>query len=452
MVTTETPAGASAGAAAGAQKELSLADALELATGLHKNGLVDAAEELYRRILSAVPEQPDALHFLGLLRHDRGDRAEALELVGRAVALAPAYLDAINNLGNMLVAEERLDDAEAAYRRVLALRPEHAGALTNVGMLLFRRKDAAGAEAAFRRAIAADPGHAPAYHNLGLLMDESNRPEEALAAYQKALLLRPYDAVSHRRVGAMLGYLGRREEAAAVYRRWLELEPDSAVARHLLASCSDQGVPARASDECVRGTFEGFAASFDEVLARLKYRAPALVGDAVERFVGAPAGALDVLDAGVGTGLCGPLLRPYARRLTGVDLSQPMLDKAAARGGYDALEAGELTAYMQARPGAFDLVASADTLCYFGDLSEVTAAAATATRAGGHLVFTVEHATSQPAPGYQLNPHGRYSHAQAYVRRVLAESGWTPLSIAEAHLRTEGGKPVDGLVVVARRA
>jgi predicted TPR repeat methyltransferase len=434
-----------------APKEMSLADALELAMGLHKNGLLDAAEELYRRILSAAPEQADALHFLGLLLHDRGDRAGAIALVQRAVALAPEYVDAINNLGNMLLDQERPEEAEAAYRRVLGLRPQHPGALTNVGMLLFRRKDAAGAEAAFRQAIAVDPDHAPAYHNLGLLLDESSRQEEALAVYQKALLLRPYDAVSHRRVGAMLGYLGRHEEAAAIYRRWLELEPDSAVARHMLASCSNDDVPARASDDCVRGTFETFAASFDEVLARLKYRAPALVGDAVERWVGAPAAALDVLDAGVGTGLCGPLLRPYARRLTGVDLSQPMLDRAAARGGYDLLEAGELTAYMQARSAAFDLVASADTFCYIGDLAPVAAAAAGATRAGGHLIFTVEHARSQPAQGFQINPHGRYSHTEPYLRRTLADAGWIPLSIAEAHLRTEGGKPVDGLVVVARR-
>ena len=440
-----------AGSAPGAPKQLSLADALELAVGLHKNGLLDAAEELYRRILSVAPDQADALHCLGLLRHNRGDRAEALALVERAIALVPEYVDAINNLGNMLVDRDRLEEAEGAYRRVLALRPEHAGALTNVGMLLFRREDNAGAEATFRQAIVLDPEHAPAYHNLGILLDESGRLDEALALYQKALMLRPYDAVSHRRVGAMLGYLGRRKEAAAIYRRWLELEPDNAVARHMLASCADDDVPSRASDDCVRGTFETFAASFDDVLARLKYRAPALVGDAVERWLGTPGAALDVLDAGAGTGLCGPLLRPYARRLTGVDLSQPMLDKAAARGGYDALEAGELTAYMRARPAAFDLVVSADTLCYFGDLMEATAAAAGATRAGGHLVFTVEHAKTQPALGYQLNPHGRYCHSEPYVRRTLTEAGWTPLSIAEAHLRTEGGKPVDGLLVVARR-
>ncbi len=215
---------------------------------------------------------------------------------------------------------------------------------------------------------------------------------------------------------------------------------------HLLAACAGQEVPTRASDDCVRGTFDGFAASFDEVLERLKYRAPALVGDAVARWVGAPAAALDVLDAGAGTGLCCPHLRGYARRLTGVDLSQPMLDKARDRGGYDALEAAELTAYMQAHPGASDLVVSADTLCYFGDLWGVVAAAAATTRPGGHLIFTVEHAVAEPAQGFQINPHGRYSHTEPYLRDTLS------LSVDKAHLRLEGGRPVEGFLVAARRA
>ena len=40
-----------------------------------------------------------------------------------------------------------------------------------------------------------------------------------------------------------------------------------------------------------------------------------------------------VLDAGCGTGLCGPLLRPYAKRLVGVDLSSGMLERARAAVG-----------------------------------------------------------------------------------------------------------------------
>ena len=100
--------------------------------------------------------------------------------------------------------------------------------------------------------------------------------------------------------------------------------------------------------------------------------------------------SLDVLDAGCGTGLCGPLIAPYARRLVGVDLSARMLAQARARNVYDELFKGELTAYLRDSAGAFDVIVSADTLVYFGPLEDVVAAAADALRPGGRLIFTVE--------------------------------------------------------------
>ena len=44
-----------------------------------------------------------------------------------------------------------------------------------------------------------------------------------------------------------------------------------------------------------------------------------------------------ILDAGCGTGLCGPLVAPHAQRLTGVDLSAGMLAQASEKGVYDEL-------------------------------------------------------------------------------------------------------------------
>jgi predicted TPR repeat methyltransferase len=42
--------------------------------------------------------------------------------------------------------------------------------------------------------------------------------------------------------------------------------------------------------------------------------------------------------------------------------------------------------------------------------------------------------------------HGRYSHARAYVERVLTAAGLQPW-IVPAELRMESGSPVAGLVV-----
>ncbi len=207
----------------------------------------------------------------------------------------------------------------------------------------------------------------------------------------------------------------------------------------------------RASDDYVRQSFDTFAASFESKLAKLAYRAPALVSAMLDDAGLDASRSLDVLDAGCGTGLCGPLIAPYARRLIGVDLSGGMLAQAKEKNIYDELLQTELTEYLRGRPDAFDVIVSADTLVYFGSLEGVAAAAAGALRPGGLFIFTLEHGVGESAPDYHLLTHGRYAHARPYVERVLASCGFA-VEIGQAELRLESGVPVAGLVVRARKA
>jgi predicted TPR repeat methyltransferase len=158
-----------------------------------------------------------------------------------------------------------------------------------------------------------------------------------------------------------------------------------------------------------------------------------------------------VLDAGCGTGLCGPLLAPFARRLVGVDLSAGMLEHARAKNVYDGLHQAELTAFIAGHPQAFDIIVSADTLVYFGALEDTFAVAVQALRPHGILVFTLEEwVTDDPAATYCIRPHGRYNHAAGYVERLLAAHA-LDVHIDRGELRMESGLPVAGLIVRAHK-
>jgi predicted TPR repeat methyltransferase len=432
--------------------ELGIADAMAYAHELQAEDRFEAADELYRRILAVAPDFPDAWHFRGVVAFQLGRLADAETMIRRALDLAPDYPDANNNLGNVLQQQKRSEEARGFYERAIALKPDLADAHNNLGNVLQQQKRHDEAIALYQKAIALKPDLADAHLNLGKAYEALDRMSEALTAYRQALMLRPFHFESYRRLGSALYGSHRIDEAADVYRKWLSLEPDNPLAKHLVAACTGQEVASRASDDCVRTIFEAFADSFDEVLQRLQYRAPALVAQAAAEVMGPPAAGLDILDAGCGTGLCGEHFKPFARRLVGVDLSLEMLKRAALRKLYDELILGELTAFVGAVSAGWDLVISADTLVYFGDLAPVITAARRGLRAGGHLVFTLERASEEEAPqGFRINPHGRYSHTEAYVRRVLAAAQLEPRQVAPAHLRLELKKPVEGLLVVASR-
>jgi predicted TPR repeat methyltransferase len=411
-------------------------------------------------VLSALcthePVHPDALHFQGVLRHLQGRTSEGIALIRAALAVQPDNGGAHNNLGNLLLEAGDADEAMASYRRGIecAATPRQAAdAWANLGGLLRRAGFDAEAQDACRHAIDAHPAHGTAWFVLSRSLAESGEVAESVQAYAQAVLLLPRDQVGRAQVLRALMLKGERAQAAAMLHDWLAQAPGDPVATHMLHACEGR-TPPRASDDYVAQIFDAHADSFDASLERLHYRAPALVARAVESALGPAAGALDVVDAGCGTGLVGPLIRPWARRLAGCDLSVGMLRQARRRGGYDLLHQAELTYYLATQPGAFDLAVSADTLCYFGDLHEPLAAAARALRPGGWLVFTVEASEAPDAGGapFRLELSGRYTHSCAHVHEALAASGFGEIVIEAAVPRHEAGREVAGWLARARRA
>ena len=115
------PAATKAGTRPASQTANAVSAALHDAVQHHLAGRLDQAETLYRRILRSHPEQPDALHLLGVVAHQRGQNAAAEALIRNAIRLSPRVPDYHNNLGNALQAQGKPAEAEDSYRRALGL-------------------------------------------------------------------------------------------------------------------------------------------------------------------------------------------------------------------------------------------------------------------------------------------------------------------------------------------
>ena len=432
------------------EASLTLDEAVAWGMRQHQAGRFEDAARAYAAVLERQPDRAEVLNVLGILKYQRGEHAAAAALLRRVLELEPGAEGVWNNLGNVLLRLNEVDEAGRAFKRSIELAPS-ADAWANLARVFRRRQDWALSQQACAQALSLAPDHGPATHNLALALLLDDRFDEGVDMALRAMRLLPRGDQRSQLYSQLLLVAGEQAKAAVILRAWLEQEPDNPYPRHHLAACTGEAAPERASDAYVEKVFDSFAPTFDARLAQLQYRAPQVVADAVAAALPSPARDLDVADLGCGTGLCGSLLRPWARRLVGCDLSGAMLERASGRGAYDELHKEELTAFLRERPGAFDVVVSADTLNYFGELGEVARAAHGALRAGGLLVFTLE-ALAEGVPGpHQLQDNGRYAHEGAHARRVFEAAGLRVDAPAKAVLREEGQKPVHGWLVAAKR-
>jgi predicted TPR repeat methyltransferase len=335
-------------------------------------------------------------------------------------------------------------------RKALPLAPHNAVIWNSLGSMLTSTHNLPAAEFAFTNATRMKPDYAEAWYNLANLLRGQQRNDAAAQCYERVVALGPRFPGAYENVAMMLKRMGREDLATNVYRQWLAAEPENPIARHMAAAHQVTQTPERAADAFVSQLFDRMAPSFDASLAALEYSGPRLLAAALSQVVPWDEGRLVILDAGCGTGLCGPLLRASARSLVGVDLSAGMLAKARERAVYDELHESELVAFMRAHPDANDVVICADTFVYFGALDDAVRAAAETLRRGGVLAFNLE-AEPDSSGNFRLHGSGRYSHGAHYVRECLERAGFTSVQIEPAVLRKEAGSEVRGHIVVAKK-
>jgi Flp pilus assembly protein TadD len=172
--------------------------------GHHQAGRLGEAEKVYREILSRQPNQPDALHLLGVVGAQMGHAAEAVEIIRRAIAIRPAVAAYHNDLGNALRDLKRLDDAEAAYREAVRLKPDFVLAIVNLGNVLCDRGKVDEGIAAYQSVVAMRPDFAGVHANLGRALRDKGLFDESIASLREAIRLKPDYAEARHNLGLVL--------------------------------------------------------------------------------------------------------------------------------------------------------------------------------------------------------------------------------------------------------
>lgn len=163
------------------------AESLQQGWQQHQAGNVAAAEEIYRHVLQADPNNANAWCYLGIACHDR----------------------------------DRLDEAVAAYRRAIQLQPRFPIAYNNLGNTLRMQRRLTEALTCFDEALRQQPGYVNAYKNKGTALVWEGRLDEAFRCYQQALQLLPEDAETHKNLGVILLLKGQFAEGWREYQwRW----------------------------------------------------------------------------------------------------------------------------------------------------------------------------------------------------------------------------------------
>ena len=119
------------------EQTVTIQRAIDLGLKHHNEGDLPKAESIYQQILKANPNQPTALHYLGVIAHQVGKNGISIDLIKRAISIKPDYAEAYSNLGNVLQQLGQFDEAVATFYKAISIKPDYSQARFNLGVLLF---------------------------------------------------------------------------------------------------------------------------------------------------------------------------------------------------------------------------------------------------------------------------------------------------------------------------
>lgn len=244
------------------QKPVLLRDVVKTAMAHHRAGDLQTAEQMYRRILRSVPNEPDVLHCLGLIlyenkqfvaaegliekairinpgapqyynslslsQRDRGMLKMSINTIRQALELKPDYVEAYSNMGIALQEIGKLTEAADCYRTAIGLNPEFALGYNNLAVVLTREGKYQEAHDLFVKAAALKPNYVDPLINIGVNLLEKGELESALEYFTEAYRVDPLSVKACCNIGVVHYRKRNKQEAYKWYAQAMQMAPQDA--------------------------------------------------------------------------------------------------------------------------------------------------------------------------------------------------------------------------------
>jgi tetratricopeptide (TPR) repeat protein len=188
---------------------LTAQQALGVAVAIHESGHLDAAKDIYLKLLAQNPDNADALHLLGVCAIQDKRYDEAIALIGRAIEIQADNAIFFSNLATALHGLGKYDDAAHIYRHAISLKPDYQDAYYNLGNCLFTLGSKEAAVHALKKSIELNPSHAESHLSLGWILEAEEDFSQAELFYRQALQITPDHVearAAHSRVASAASY------------------------------------------------------------------------------------------------------------------------------------------------------------------------------------------------------------------------------------------------------
>lgn len=423
---------------------------LETARAQIAKGELKQAAETLNQAQKKSPGDARVFMLAGLMAEKSGNVKGAFEALRKSVALAPDWGPGLLELALLLARQNQFKEAVETAEKVAKLEPKNLLVLAGVVDIAHRAGHLEMAVQHLRRGLELVPGdvqlrrlladdlsglgqHAESLDLWGSLIEQDAKDTQALLGRVKTLLA-----------------AGKPSQALVDTAALLELAPDDTVYAYYDALA--RGItPPHQPVELNRHLFDGMAEVYDLHTVRgLRYQLPKIVGDKIlARY---PEKRLNVLDLGCGTGLLGVCLGRIDGFLIGVDISTKMIEQAARHNVYDRFHTVNLLEALQATPDSiYEVITALDVFIYTGELTQAIPNAHRILLPAGDLYFSCETAP-EDGPDLVLQANGRYAHKRSHVLALCRQAGFAQVEVEDLTLRYEAGEPVQGFLVMGRKA